>query len=38
MLDIKIFDADKAPNEKEKNEIVDFLFEHLGEYGDPKKT
>ncbi|MBR9859835.1 GNAT family N-acetyltransferase [bacterium] len=30
------FDAVNRPTENEKNEIVDFLYTHLEEYGDPK--
>jgi ribosomal-protein-alanine N-acetyltransferase len=37
MIETKIFDASTQPNELEKKEIVDFLYEGLGEYGDPKK-
>ena len=31
------YNAINKPSEIKKLEIVDFLFEHLGEYGDPKK-
>jgi len=37
MLWTKIFDAINKPTELEKKEIVNFLFENLQEYGDPKK-
>lgn len=36
MNKIFIFDAFTKPNEKEKNEIFDFLFTHLEQYGDEK--
>lgn len=32
-----IYDAINKPSEIEKKQIVNFLHEHLGEYGDPKK-
>lgn len=31
-----IYDAINKPSEIEKKQIVNFLHEHLGEYGDPK--
>jgi len=37
MIETQIFDAVNKPNSSEKTEIVNFLFEHLQEYGDPKK-
>lgn len=37
MLQTKIFDAINQPTELEKKAIVNFLFENLQEYGDPKK-
>ncbi|MFT5723185.1 MAG: ribosomal-protein-alanine N-acetyltransferase [Bacteroidia bacterium] len=37
MIETKIFDAVTRPNGLEKNEIVNFLFEHLQEFGDPQK-
>ncbi|MGE0561239.1 MAG: GNAT family N-acetyltransferase [Flavobacteriales bacterium] len=37
MIETKIFDAVNKPSEFEKKELVNFLFEHLGQYGDPKK-
>mgnify|MGYP000628036418 CR=1 FL=1 len=37
MLKTKIFDAINKPSVFEKREIVDFLFESLEQYGDPKK-
>ena len=40
MIDViirtEVFDALKRPSELEKRQIVDFLHEHLQEYGDPK--
>ena len=32
----KVFDAINKPTELEKSRIVNFLFEHLEEFGDPK--
>jgi ribosomal-protein-alanine N-acetyltransferase len=32
-----VFNAVDKPTNKEKEEIIDFLFEHLQEFGDPKK-
>ncbi|MBU2018731.1 MAG: GNAT family N-acetyltransferase [Bacteroidetes bacterium] len=37
MIKTKIFDPLNKPTEAEKAEIVNFLFEHLQEYGDAKK-
>lgn len=37
MIETKVFDAVNKPTNKEKEEIVDFLFKGLQEYGDPKK-
>ncbi|MCU4156117.1 GNAT family N-acetyltransferase [Carboxylicivirga sp. A043] len=37
MLEIKKFNSDKDFIEVSRNEYVDFLFTHLGEYGDPKE-
>jgi len=37
MKETKIFDAVNKPTNSEKLEIIDFLSEHLQEYGDPKK-
>jgi ribosomal-protein-alanine N-acetyltransferase len=37
MIETKIFDVVHKPTEPEKAEIVNFLFEHLQEYGDSKK-
>ena len=36
MIDIKIFDEVNKPTDLEKSEIVNFLFENLQEFGDPK--
>lgn len=37
MIRIKVFDSAKKPNNIEKIEIINFLYEHLQEFGDPKK-
>jgi GNAT superfamily N-acetyltransferase len=37
MIETKIFDASNKPSMKEKNEIIDFLFANLEQYGDPKE-
>ena len=31
-----IYDLDNKPSQLEKSELVNFLFEHLDQYGDPK--
>lgn len=36
MFEIKVFDQKHMPVEKEKNDVLDFLYEHLENYGDPK--
>ncbi|OYT14866.1 MAG: GNAT family N-acetyltransferase [Bacteroidetes bacterium 4572_77] len=36
MIETKVFDKQNKPNLKEKETIIDFLFENLQEYGDPK--
>jgi len=36
MLNTKIFDTNNKPTESEKQTIVNFLFENLEQYGDPK--
>ena len=36
-MNTKIFDSQNKPSEIEKEVIVDFLYTHLEEYGDPKK-
>lgn len=33
----KVFDAENKPSATEKTEIINFLFEHLQEFGDPKE-
>ena len=37
MIKTKIFDSINKPDFLEKSEIIDFLFKHLQEFGDPKK-
>ena len=36
MIETKIFDAENKPDSKEKERIVDFLYDNLEQYGDPK--
>lgn len=36
MLEIKVFDQKHMPTEKEKNDVLEFLYENLENYGDPK--
>ena len=36
MISTKIYDFKQQPEEMEKDKMVDFLFENLGQYGDPK--
>lgn len=36
-MEIHYFDAVNKPTELQKRAFVDFLFEHLEEYGDPKE-
>ena len=36
MVKTKIFNEQNKPTEREKSEIIDFLFDNLQEYGDPK--
>ena len=36
MIETKVFNATNKPSLEEKQEIIDFLFENLQEYGDPK--
>ncbi len=36
MIETKIFNVTNKPDLQEKQQIVDFLFEHLDHYGDPK--
>ena len=37
MFIIKKFEPEHLPSEVEKNQIIDFLHEHLDQYGDPKE-
>jgi ribosomal-protein-alanine N-acetyltransferase len=37
MIKTKIFDAENKPSNLEKGEVINFLFDHLEEFGDPKK-
>lgn len=37
MLKIKTYRQENKPNENEKENILNFLFENLEQYGDPKK-
>jgi ribosomal protein S18 acetylase RimI-like enzyme len=34
MIEAKVFNEETKPSKEEKKEIVDFLFEHLDQYGD----
>ena len=36
MIQTIIFNTQNKPTEREKNEVVDFLFDNLQQYGDPK--
>lgn len=36
MAEIKIYEPDNRPDSTAKSKIVDFLFENLDKYGDPK--
>lgn len=36
MLEIKTYSQDNKPNEHERTAILNFLFENLEQYGDPK--
>lgn len=36
MIETKMYDARNRPSEIEKKKIVEFLHEHLQQYGDPK--
>jgi len=36
MIETKIYDSYIKPGKSEKKKIIDFLFEHLENYGDPK--
>ncbi len=33
----KVFNSEMKPNKEEKKEIIDFLFNHLENYGDPRE-
>ncbi len=33
----KVFNSENKPNVEEKNEVIEFLFNHLENYGDPKQ-
>jgi len=35
---ISIIEESKSVNKEEKNEIIEFLYTHLGKYGDPKQA
>jgi len=37
VLTVKVFDPEKLPSAEEKTEIIDFLFNHLDQFGDPKQ-
>lgn len=37
MLLIKEFNPTQLPNETERQQVIDFLYEHLEEYGDPRE-
>lgn len=36
MIQTKVFDPKNKPGKEEKEDIIDFLYENLQEYGDPK--
>jgi GNAT superfamily N-acetyltransferase len=36
MIETKVFNTTNKPNLKEKESLIDFLFNNLQEYGDPK--
>ncbi len=36
MIQTKVFNTKNKPNSKEKEGLIDFLFDNLQEYGDPK--
>ena len=36
MIQTKVFSTTNKPNNKEKNNVINFLFDNLQEYGDPK--
>lgn len=37
MIDIEVFNETKRPDEQVKAEIINFLFTHLEQYGDPRE-
>lgn len=37
MIETKIFDTINKPSQPEKTDLINFLFDNLGEYGDPKQ-
>lgn len=36
MIRIKYYNSEQKPTSDQKNEIIDFLFKHLEEFGDPR--
>lgn len=36
MSDLRVFNPDSKPTDEEKNEVIDFLFKHLDEFGDAR--
>jgi ribosomal-protein-alanine N-acetyltransferase len=36
MIQTKVFDPAHKPSHKEKESVIDFLYQHLEQYGDPK--
>jgi GNAT superfamily N-acetyltransferase len=34
---LKVFNSENKPNTEEKKEVINFLFNHLENYGDPKQ-
>ncbi|MEX0981291.1 MAG: GNAT family N-acetyltransferase [Bacteroidales bacterium] len=37
MIETKMFDETSKPDTKTKNDIIDFLFKHLEQFGDPRE-
>lgn len=37
MISTRVFTEKEKPDSKEKNEIIDFLFKHLDQYGDARE-
>lgn len=37
MIETKMYDPNNKPNQQEKEKIINFLYEHLENYGDPKE-